>query len=332
MKWRRPRLTRRLTISAATIFVVLSQGGCRYYTQSYLPASHNWAFRKTYPDVAAVLEAFDYGHAVLSRELLAHGPAAARDLEGREYRFITRELLVRPPTLPLDEEALAPAITRLAPEIALMFDWSHMLHRQLYDVLSDASLPNDVRDTQVRRLVTYYRSRRDIAFSALPKSMELMDGQPYSGGFRQGCPKFSTLIWSYHWLQMTVYDALLAGESPADQRRLLDTLRVRFARMYADSAHGAPLVMPMTPAIAPRFASRYPEAAVIFDNMHAMHDVVSDILYSPEIPRSEKRRSLLAAAARFRDDTTSIVTRADWHEMARSMGVDNMGGVGVPTR
>jgi hypothetical protein len=312
--------------------VLFSLSACRHYTQTYFPASHNWAFRKAHPDVAAVLEAFDYGHAVLSRELLAHGPAAASTIEGREYRFITRELLVRPPSLPLDEDALAPAITRLAPEIALMFDWSHMLHRQLYDVLSDVRLPNEARDTEVHRLLSYYRSRRDLAFSALPKGMELMDGQPYSGGFRQACPKFSTLIWSYHWLQMTVYDALLASDAPTIRQQSLDTLRVRFARMYADSAERAPAVMPMTPAIAPRFTTRYPEAAIIFDNMHAMHDVVADILYSPQIPRGEKRRALLAAAARFRDDTTSVVSRADWHEMAQSMGAERMGGVGVPAR
>jgi hypothetical protein len=55
---------------------------------------------------------------------------------------------------------------------------------------------------------------------------------------------------------------------------------------------------------------KYPELAIIFfDNLHSMHDVVSDILASPG-PANEKRQRLLVAAQRHRDDTTMVTSRA----------------------
>ena len=82
----------------------------------------------------------------------------------------------------------------------------------------------------------------------------------------------------------------------------------------------------MSAAIAPVFSDRYPEAAIIFDNLHSMHDVVSDILANPVIPREAKRRTILEAAAHYRDDHTRVTTVSDWRDMAREMGVAKMGG------
>jgi hypothetical protein len=87
-----------------------------------------------------------------------------------------------------------------------------------------------------------------------------------------------------------------------------------------------PRVMPMTAAVAPAFAARYPDAAIIFDNLHSMHDVISDILASAAVPRDRKRDEILIAAARYRDDTSFAMTRDDWSAMALAMGVHNMGG------
>lgn len=92
-----------------------------------------------------------------------------------------------------------------------------------------------------------------------------------------------------------------------------------------------PYVMPMTPGVAPLFTSRYPEAAAIFDNLHSMHDVTSDVLLSEVVPRNRKRAEILLVAARYLDDTTELVSREDWLGMAQSMGAENQGGpvVGV---
>jgi hypothetical protein len=112
----------------------------------------------------------------------------------------------------------------------------------------------------------------------------------------------------------------------------VDEAVARFWAMLSGAPDNMPAVMPMSAAIAPAFSARYPEAAIIFDNLHSLHDVVADILASSEVPSYRKRETILAAAAQFRDDTTAVVSRADWIAMAQAMGVERMGGVAVPER
>ncbi len=169
--------------------------------QTYLGASYNWAFRDRYPHSDRLFNAFDYGHAILYEHLLrdaGHPDAAVRNIEGREFDFITQRLLVHPPALPLEEHAVGPTYTTLVPELSAVFDWAHMLHRQLYDVLADDKLDSAARDARAQQLLRYYASRRDLALSKLPKSMSLMEGAPYSLIFRRQDPKFNGLLWSYH--------------------------------------------------------------------------------------------------------------------------------------
>src|SRR5215208_5528108 len=134
------------------------------YEQFYLPASHNWAFRNGYAAADRLFNAFDYGHAILYELLYTRPGAPPSRLEGREFDFITRRLLVRPPRLPLEERAIEVEYAKLVPEAVEMFEWAHVLHRQLYDVLADERLTPARRDAEVARLLAYYRSRPDLAF------------------------------------------------------------------------------------------------------------------------------------------------------------------------
>jgi hypothetical protein len=302
------------------------------YEQTYLPAPYNWEFRAQYRQADRLFNAFDYGHAILYETLLTRSSDAARRLDGPELRFILTRVLKRPPSVPLEEHAIAPVYVTLVPEVSEMFEWAHMLHRQIYDVWASEWMSPTQKDAQVAALLRYYHSRPDLAFSAHPKSMNLMEGQSYSLGFRRASPKFNGLLWSYHWLQMALYDALMAGQDYGQRRTNVDATVARFWAMLDSAPARIPSVMPMSAAVAPEFSTRYPEAAIIFDNLHSLHDVVGDILISAEIPRSDKRRALLEAAARFRDDTTAITTRAEWLEMSHAMGVDRMGGVAMTAR
>jgi hypothetical protein len=103
----------------------------------------------------------------------------------------------------------------------------------------------------------------------------------------------------------------------------------RFRQMIENPPTNMPRIMPMTAAVAPMFAARYPEASIIFDNLHSMHDVVSDILANPSVPRGRKRAEILLAARRFRDDTSYVMPVAAWRTMAQHMGLENMGGPSV---
>lgn len=299
------------------------------YEQTYVQASHNWAFRRNYPAADRLFNAFDYGHAILYETLWRAPNTPVARLEQQEYDFITRRLLVHPPRLPLEEAAIEVEYARLVPEAKQMFDWAHVLHRQVYDVWADERIPLDRKDAEVGRLLTVYKSRRDIAFSSRPKDMHLMEGQPYSLAFRRRYPKFNGLIWAYHWLQVGLYEPLVTARTPEERQTGVLAAVTRFRQMLEDPPRSMPKVMPMTAAIAPEFSHRYPEIAIIFDNLHSMHDVISDILADSTVPRSRKRAEILLAASRYRDDTTSVTTLEEWREMAESMGVADMGGPAV---
>ena len=103
----------------------------------------------------------------------------------------------------------------------------------------------------------------------------------------------------------------------------------RFRAMIDSAPEHMPRVMPMTAAIAPQFAARYPTIAIIFDNLHSMHDVISDILANPSVPRSAKRTEIMLAARRYRDDSSYVMPDSAWRTMSIEMGVENQGGPAV---
>lgn len=301
--------------------------------QTYYGSRSNWAFRRSYPSADRLFNAFDYGHAILYERLFrtaGHAADAAPELEGREFDYITRHLLVHPPALPLEERAIAPTYTTAVPELLAVFDWAHMLHRQLYDVLADAQLDSAARSAETRALLRYYESRPDLALSTHPKSMALMEDAPYSLVFHHQDPKFNGLLWSYHWYQLAIYDALLGATSAAGRHRNVDAATAQFWAMIADAPRHMPSLMPMAAAVSPRLAARYPEMAIVFDNLHSLHDVAADILASPVVSPNGKRAAILRAIAEFQDTTTDVVSLADWRAMALDMGAENMGGV-APT-
>jgi hypothetical protein len=299
------------------------------YEQFYLTGSFNWTFRRTYPGADRLFNAFDYGHAILYERLYTDPGADPARLEQQEYDFITTKLLVSPPRLPLEERAIEVEYAKIAPEAKAMFDWAHLLHRQVYDVLASESMSPAEQDAMIVRLLAYYKSRPDLAFSSQPKNMELMEGQPYSLAFRRRYPKFNGLIWGYHWLQVGLYEPLLVGRTQAERQAGVAAAVTRFRQMLENAPEHMPRVMPMTAAIAPNFAKRYQEAAIIFDNLHAMHDVISDILTSERVPRADKRNAILEAARRYRDASSFIMPVAEWSTMGQMMGVANMGGPAV---
>jgi hypothetical protein len=299
------------------------------YEQFYLQAPHNWRFRDRYQAADRLFNAFDFGHAILYETLWTRPTAPASELEQKWYDRLTKRILVNPPHVPLEEAAIEIGYVKLVPEAKAMFEWAHILHRQLYDVLSDERLRQPERDAEVARLVAYYKTRPELAFSSKPKSMALMQEQPYSLAFRKSYPRFNGLIWAYHWLQVGLYEPLMVNNTTETQQAGVRATVARFWQMLDSAPAHMPHVMPMTPAVAPTFSARYTEAAIIFDNLHSMHDVVSDILANPSVPRGRKRAEILLAARRFRDDTSYVMTPEAWRTMASHMGLENMGGPAV---
>jgi hypothetical protein len=299
--------------------------------QFYYPGSFNWAFLRRYPQAARLFNAFDYGHSILYERLYTEPGASAEWLERNEFDFITTDLLRRPPKFAIAEEAVAPAYTRMAWRAQQMFDWAHLLHRQIYDVYADERIPAAEKPVLVERLTDYYLSNRELAFAVVPKAMALMDEAYYSTAFRKRYPRFNGLIWAYHWLQIGLYEPLLGADSPAERAAGVEATVERFWAMARSPATGFPELMPMAPAVAPRFTARHPRAAAIFDNLHMMHDIISDVLASDRVPRPEKARVIAAALAEFRDGSRHTMSAEEWRGMAEMMGgVGRMGGVAWP--
>ncbi len=325
-------MTRRIITASVALALSAPVAAAQWvttYETFYFQAPHNWTFRDAYQHADRLFNAFDYGHAILYETLWTRPDAPASALEERIYDRLTKQILVRPPHVPLDENAIEPMYARLAPEAKAMFDWSHILHRQIYDVLADERLSDTDKDHAVQQLIAYYKTRRDLAFSSKPKSMELMQEQPYSLAFRQKYPKFNGLIWGYHWFQVGLYEPLIVGRNSAERQAGVRATVARFWQMLQDPLASLLYQMPMTAAISPEFAKRYPEAAIIFDNLHSMHDVVSDILANPSVPRDRKRAEIVKAGQLFRDDTSYVMSVPAWLTMATEMGVQNMGGPSV---
>jgi hypothetical protein len=186
--------------------------------QFYYPGSFNWQFLNRYPEGGRLFNAFDYGHAILYEKLYTRPRDLVSELETRQFNYLTTDLLVRPPRFAVAEETIEPAYAKLAWRAKLMFDWAHLLHRQIYDIYADPRLTRAEQDRLIERVTDYYLSNRRLAFAAAPKAMALMDEQYYSQVFRRGYPKFNGLIWAYHWLQVGLYEPLIEGRTPAERK------------------------------------------------------------------------------------------------------------------
>ncbi len=290
----------------------------------YLPAQHNWVFRDQYPALDRLFAAFDYGHGILYETLWTRPDAPPTLLEEEIYEHLTMDVLRNPPRMHMPEQAFMPRYARLVPLAKEMFEWSHILHRQTYDILADDRIVD--KDAAMAELLDYYLTS-DLAFTDVPKGMAIMDEQYFSKEFRQQYPKFNGLIWAYHWLQVAVYEPFLLYDTPEERQTATKALLARFWQMLENPPAKLPTEMPMTAAVAPEFTERYPRFAAIFDNLHMMHDVISDILVSDQV--ADKRAEIYRQADLFRDPEAMAVTHEEWIAMALAHGLDAQGGPAV---
>jgi hypothetical protein len=146
--------------------------------------------------------------------------------------------------------------------------------------------------------------------------MALMEEQEFSRTFRKAHPRFNGLIWAYHWLQIGLYEPFIAGGTPAERKAGVEAAVARFWWMVADPDRRFPRTMPMGPEVAPRFSAAHPRAAVIFDNLHMMHDIISDILTDQRIPHGRKDEMIDAQLDKLQDPSTDVMSLDEWRRMA----------------
>jgi hypothetical protein len=88
---------------------------------------------------------------------------------------------------------------------------------------------------------------------------------------------------------VAVYDPLQAARDLAAKTQAVRPILATY-RGYLEQPPVQWTFMPLTAELSPQFAARYPELANIFDNLHMLHDNISDILTSELLPTWEAKR------------------------------------------
>ncbi|HRJ33892.1 MAG TPA: hypothetical protein PKY51_10085 [Fimbriimonadaceae bacterium] len=287
----------------------------------YKPASYNWEILRV-RRFAQDMFATGVGHA-RAYEALATGQAP--QLETRIYEEIVR-VLKNPPSIPIDEQALAPTFLRKYGSLEKVFDWAHILHFQTIDVLSKPNWTDAQKEAEIEKLWQFY-SAQPYAITGLPMNMAYLDGFSYSATFRKNYPKVNGLFWGYHWLQTVNYDMLYRTpvETHAAQYEVLGARYIEEELFKTDRDF-----MPMTAETSPRFAKRFPQIANAFDNLHMLHDNVNDILSDSRLTEQQRKEQVNIAiwrvlASTHQGEESGTGEPNTLHDHRHPMGMPGMG-------
>ncbi|MFP5491428.1 MAG: hypothetical protein ACLGG0_08000 [Bacteriovoracia bacterium] len=250
-----------------------------------------YGFGKKYPKAQSLLFAFDYGHALVYERLLLHRGRISNpaDFE-RKILADVMKILQNPPTVKVEEDDIAPSYVDRFPLLLNLFDWSHLLHQFVLDVLATSQDRGPGMILRVNALTDQYQAAKPVAITDTCKTMDFMDGHYFSKAFRENYPSFNQLIWAYHWFQIRLYeDLLLPTEIERDAAVAATT--EEFFELLSDLPDSAGFeMMPETAVEAPTFAKNFPKLPPAFDNNHMLHDIVSDLLVSSVVPFEALRR------------------------------------------
>ncbi len=268
----------------------------------YPQPAEAYKFGKLYPKAQQLLFAFDYGHALVYERLLQNRGLITNPKEF-EKKILTDVMMIlkNPPNVKVEEGDIAPQYVYTFPLMVDTFDWSHMLHQYVLDVLATSNDRGDGMSKRVRDLFLEYKANKPLAITDVCKTMLFMDGHYFSKDFRRQYPSFNLLIWSYHWFQIKLYEALMlptkAERDIAVQKTVDD-----FWQLISDLPDSAEFdMMPETKKEAPTFFKTFPLLSAAFDNNHMLHDIVSDILTSAKVPSSAMRPAGIEYARMARD-------------------------------
>jgi hypothetical protein len=309
-----PDLHRLTIVASALVALAFALTACSQFEprdkRFYYRALWNFSLREDLAELDSEFNGVDFGHSNLYENLLLTGAKDVTAIEERARKETLAFIATRPRLNP-NEEAIAPTYMKLAWRAQNTFDEAHALHRATYDiVVSDE--PD--KDRAIRDVLAYYRNS---AYAITSKRLDhrRLDQFPYSKAFRTRFPLFNATIWSYHYLQVAVYDPLQAAKNLTAKTKAVRPILTTY-RGYLDQPPVQWTFMPLTAEYSPAFAARYPELANIFDNLHMLHDNISDILTSERLPTWEAKREeiyrvvdhyYLASA----DETNPMIVRSE---------------------
>lgn len=264
---------------------------------------------EVYPEAQRLLFAFDYGHALVYETLILKKGNITNPKE-LEKELLSKIFIIleNPPYIKVDEADIAPNYVFKFPLIINLFDWSHMLHQFVLDVLATSEDRGPKMIERVNQIYEKYKSNKPILITDECKSMLFMDGHYFSKSFRRQFPSFNLLIWSYHWFQIRLYEDLLLPTKMERDVAVANTI-AQFKQLISDLPDSADFdMMPETAVEAPTFAKLFPRIPAAFDNNHMLHDIVSDMITSDKVPM-EKLRGEALRMGRMAQDPEAFKTK-----------------------
>jgi hypothetical protein len=313
-----------MALSAPSVQAQFEPRDKRFYQR----ASWNFALRDNLPELDIEFNGVDFGHSNLYENLLLTEAKSIPAIEEAARRQ-TLQFIYSKPVLPPNEEAIAPNYMKLAWRAQNTFDEAHTLHRATYDIYTSDRVAD--KDAAIRAVLTYYQ-QSPYAITAKPLDHRRLDSHPYSKSFRQRFPLFNATIWAYHYLQVVVYDVLEAAPDLAAKHKVVQPILATY-HGYLQQPPVQWTFMPLTAELSPKFAAQYPEIANIFDNLHMLHDNISDILVSDLFPTWEAKRveiyRILDSYYLARADATNPMIRKGGemkHDMKEMKGMEHSPG------
>ncbi len=268
---------------------------------------------KIYPEAQRLLFAFDYGHALVYERLLGFKRRGEQvpDPEKLEKEILTEimKILRNPPNVKVEEAEIAPSYVFTFPLTVDIFDWSHLLHQFVLDILAVSEDRGQRMIDRVTEIDRQYKSNRPVVITDVCKTMLFMDGHYFSKAFRRSYPSFNLLIWSYHWFQIRLYEDLLKSTRAERDQAVAITIK-KFWDLISDLPDSAEFdMMPETEKEAPTFFRLFPKISASFDTNHMLHDIISDILTSERVPSSQLRPEGLRTARMAQDPAAFAAPR-----------------------
>ena len=250
-----------------------------------MPGKYTGALRKKFNVVYRYLNAVDIGHGELAEVLVTSARNEERSIKLLEQDAFARvsQMFLDPrkaPRLAVSEETVAPESVKVAPRLDRTFDWTHILHRQIYDILA-TDFPIEQKKKWIHESYNWYGSEPGGAFPGVLKTHDLMEHQWFSQYWRQKYPRFNGAIWAYHWYQLRLNEVMLDADLARRDVGVAEAT-AEFRAMF-ENPDLLPKHMPMAHTISTRFLAEFPEVANTFDNLHSFHDIYNDILAHPKI-------------------------------------------------
>ncbi|MEQ1856256.1 MAG: hypothetical protein ABL963_07295 [Longimicrobiales bacterium] len=204
---------------------------------------------------------------------------------------------------------------------------ANAFHREVLGILSDASVSTfNERRLAVDAAVQRYRTEPEIAVPSAPKDMDILYDHSQALAFRTGYADLDGLIWAGHWLKLAATEPLTDIADP-DRRALgIDTVTTRYhlKLSYGDPPQFFPSELPMAPAISPGMIFMSAEAAMIWDNVSMMQEVLADILASPRV--TDLKGAIDLTIEHFTDPNFRMQDQGYWEIMALRHGIFFQGG------